>query len=522
MDISQPIQESAPAVSRPGVIRRIFNRIFGRHLLNTALLVCIVAELMGVLANPGELIKDPDLWFHLSDARILLTSHHFIRVEPYSFTVAGMRWVNFEWLSELPYWLAYSWRGWQGIHLFAVAVFCANLIFIYFRSFWKSRHYGAAAWASILVIPLLGINFGARTIEFAYLALSAELAIIEAAERGNTKLLWFLPPLFCVWINLHGSWIIGLGLLGLYLLCGLFSFRVGAFEQSAFSRADRNRLLQVFAANLVALMVNPYGWRLIWFPIHYMTSAGGQIALTDEWQPLNLGTLLGKVAVLVIVLLIAANFVRGRKWKVYEIGFILLAWCEAFLHERFTFLAAVIVTPWLASDIARSFMGVTKEKTIPVINALIVSAIVVSFVYLTPSEAKLEKEIREAKPFSIIAAIQPSWRTYNDHSLGGLMDFYSKPTFVDSRDDIFVDRGVFQDYVSIAALQHPFELLARYRIDHALVQADSPIAFTLARDPGWRLMMREGTGANSYELFAETSWMNVVRSPDSTPLSNRR
>jgi len=48
------------------------------------------------------------------------------------------------------------------------------------------------------------------------------MAVLEAAERGSRRLLWLLPPLFCVWINLHGSWIIGLGLLGIYIFAGSF------------------------------------------------------------------------------------------------------------------------------------------------------------------------------------------------------------------------------------------------------------------------------------------------------------
>ena len=517
MNSSQTSQETAP--SSAGIVRRVFNRIFGRHTLNAALLVCLVAELMGLLINPGELIKDPDVWWHLSDARILLTTHHFIRVDPYSFTVAGARWVNFEWLSELPYWLAYSWRGWQGLHLLAIAVFCANLIFIYFRSFWKSRHYGAAVWASIVIVPLLGINFGARTIAIAYLAFSAEMAILEAAERGHARLLWLLPPLFCLWINLHGSWMIGLALLALYLISGIFPVSLGVFEQSAFSPAERNRLLKVFAASVAVLMLNPYGWRLVWFPIDFLMSQGSQVALTDEWQPLNLGTFLGKMVVIAILLMIAASCVRGRKWKLYEMGFILFAWYAAFSHQRFAFMAAVIVTPWLAGDIARSFMGPTKEKTIPAVNAVFVAIIAAVFIFLTPSEARLEKAMRQAKPYSIVSAIQPSWRTYNDHSLGGMMDFYSKPTFVDSRNDIFVHQGVFKDYLAIASLQNPFELLARYRIDHVLIRAGSPLAFTLERDSGWRVAICEGSGEYSYELFAK---MAGARAAASAPSSSGR
>src|SRR6185312_11317613 len=114
----------------------------------------------------------------------------------------------------------------------------------------------------------------------------------------------------------------------------------------------------------------------------YLMSQGGPVAVTDEWQPLNLGSFMGKMVVIAILLMIVANCLRGRKWKLYEMTFILFAWYAAFDHQRFAFMAAVIVTPWLAADMARSFMGPTKEKTIPALNAIIVAGIAASFVFL--------------------------------------------------------------------------------------------------------------------------------------------
>jgi len=43
-----------------------------------ALLVLLVMALMGNLGNPEEKLRDPDLWWHLADARILTASHSFI------------------------------------------------------------------------------------------------------------------------------------------------------------------------------------------------------------------------------------------------------------------------------------------------------------------------------------------------------------------------------------------------------------------------------------------------------------
>ena len=238
------IQRLHPSAAA-GPLKRAFNRIFTRHLMNIAILMALPV-IFTVSLNPSrESMRDPDIWWHLADARQLTTTHHFIRTEPNSFTVGGQPWVNPEWLAELPYWFSYQALHLRGIYLAEWIIISANLVFLYWRGYRKSGHAGAAWWAAALAFLLISVNSGPRTISIAYLAMSSELAILDAHRRGNTRALWLLPPLFCVWVNLHGSWLIGLALFVLYILSGAFDFKKGAFEQEAFSSAERNRLLTV-------------------------------------------------------------------------------------------------------------------------------------------------------------------------------------------------------------------------------------------------------------------------------------
>ena len=516
VDRNTPVPSSG-AVGTAGFLIRAFNRIFARQTLYAALLMLWVLALTGNLGKPELQLRDPDIWWHLADARIVTATHHFIRVEPYSFTVAGERWINPEWLSEMPYWFGYRSLGLRGIFLVTVIGLCANLLFVYLRSYWRSRHAGAAFWTAVLGFMLMTVNDGPRTIVIAYLAMSALLAILEAAERGKAHLLWLLPPLFCLWINLHGSWIIGLGLLALYIFCGLFSFNRGVFEQQAYSAKDRTRLLLVFFACLAVLIVNPYGWRMIWNPFDMMMNQKLNIANVQEWQPLNLSTILGGAVLLAIGLMVVANCLRGRKWKIYELAFIFFAWFAAFDHMRFTFLAGVLTIPLLAGDVARSFFAKPNEKTIPVFNALFVAGAVWAMVILFPSEATLQKGLAARFPLQTIASIQPSWRIYNQDTLGGIMDFYSKSPMVDTRWDTFEHHGELQDFLDIMRFQEPLKLLDKYRIDHVLVSEKWPIAFLLERTPGWRVETREGNGDDTFVLLARTPGAGGDQPPCAAP-----
>lgn len=471
--------------------------------MDIAILLLLPLVLSGLRDREGVL-GDPDIWWHCANARILFESHHFIRVEPYSFTVAGQPWVDPEWLSEVPFWLGYKTWGLVGIYLAAWLGVSLNVLFVYWRSYKTSRNAGVALWMSALGFVLMWVNAEARTILFAYLAMSAEMAILEAVERGHRRVLWLLPPLFCVWINLHGSWIIGIALLVLYVGCGLSSINAGIFQQDKFSPEQRSRLMLVLGASLVVLFINPYGWRLLWNPLDMVFGQSLNIGNVIEWQPLNLGWNVGKAALIAIGLTIFANALHSRKWKLYEIAFVFFAWYAAFDHARFTFLAAVVTIPMLAADMARSFFPISNQKTIPLMNGLVAAGILGVIVWYFPTEPMLQRGLTKQFPLQSIAAVEPSWRTLNEEHIGGMMDFSLKPTFIDTRWDTFEHHGVLGDYLDIFRIQNPTRVLEKYRIDHVLIRKNEPLAYVLERTTGWTVVRTEASNGGEYELLAKS------------------
>jgi hypothetical protein len=484
--------------------KRAFNRIFTRHLMNIAVLMVLPVIFLMTLNPTLQCVQDPDIWWHLANARLLTSTHHFIWTEPYSFTVAGERWINPEWLSELPYWFSYQALHLRGIYLVNWLGLCANLIFMYWRAYRRSGHAGAAWWAAGLGFVLISINSGPRTIAIAYLALSAEMALLESADRGNTRSLWLLPPLFCVWINLHGSWLIGLALFVLYILCGVFGFKKGNIEQEPFTPSQRNRLLAILGLCMVVLLINPYGWRLVWNPIDMMFNQKLNIANVAEWKPLNLSTVVGAAGFATMCLMVFCNAIRGRKWRIYELALVFFAWYAAIDHMRFLFMAAVLVIPLIADDIRRGANLGSDQKTIPVANAFMVATVAVVILLIFPKEKKLEAKMPTFFPMQILDSIQPSWRTFTNDPMGGMMTFKSKPDFLDTRLDTFEHHGVLSAYLQAMYVIRTLEVFDQYRVDHVLVTDDMPVAYLLKRTPGWTIVQQEKTGKDLYVLFART------------------
>lgn len=457
------------------------------------------------LHQPTELLRDPDVWWHLADARALFATHHFAQADTFSFSVAGQRWANPEWLSEIPFWLGDRAFHLWGILLVTWLAVSANVLLVYTRSVWRSSSSTASFWASALAVLLMTVNSGPRTILFGYLALSIELVLIELAERGSRQTVWALPALFAVWVNLHGSWLIGLALFVVYVLCGAFSCRIAFLQQSARPPETQRRLWLALAASAGALFLNPYGWRLVWNPFDMMFRQKLNIASAQEWRPLDLSTALGRAALLAILLMLAANALRGRKWKLYELAFVLFAWYAAFDHMRFCFLAAILTTPYLAGDMTRSFSSRTESKPHPAIDAAGVAIAVLLIVLAMPSPRRMQEAAAQVVPDKLIEQIQPAWRTLNDANIGGMLAFQSRPSYIDTRLDIFEHSGVLRNYFDVVHVIRPFEVLDTERIDHVLMPQDSALAYLLGHTPQWRVIARQGQGSDAYVLFERAS-----------------
>ena len=229
-------------------------------------------------------IAEPDIWWHLRNAAYLFQNHTIPRVDTYSFTAAGSPWFNFEWLSEVPFFLGFKAMGLQGI----LAVYFVVLVLIYAGVYHRTCRAGAdckdATLATLLAISLGFVSFGPRTLLFGWLCMVGLLLVLDGFQRTG-KGLWLLPPLFAVWINLHPSWVFGVIVLVLTIASGLVEGEWGLVVARRWSPEELKRLFLVFAASLAALFVNPFGYKLPLFPFDVLFRQPGDICKVHPRVP---------------------------------------------------------------------------------------------------------------------------------------------------------------------------------------------------------------------------------------------
>lgn len=439
-------------------------------------------------------IAESDIWFHLRNAQELLTRHSFLRADLYTFTTTGAPLLNFEWLSELPYYLAFRAWGQQG--LLAIYLVLLWLIFagVYYLALRRGANGGDAALVTMAGVALGSYSFGPRMLHFGWLCLVALLLVLERFERTG-KGLWVLPPVFALWINFHGSWVFGFVVMGICVVSGLVQGRWGLVVAERWTPVQLKKLLLAFAVSAVALLANPYGYKLVWYPFELLSR---QQAVRDnmiEWQSMDFHTGWGKLGMSMIVALLAAAWFSSTPWRLSDILLATFAVVASLNHLRFLLFAAIILVPILAPRL-RLFAPYDANKDKPWLNLAITGAVVAIIVGSYPSAAELQNRIDGQFPRDALRFMkqrQITGRLFNWYDFGGYIEFYAPTikTFADGRTDIFVYSRVLDDYLKINSIEEPLELLDKYKIDYVLLPVNKHLTYVLDHSSAWRTIYED-------------------------------
>jgi hypothetical protein len=121
--------------------------------------------------------------------------------------------------------------------------------------------------AGVLAWLFATVGLAARPLLLGHIFLVFELILLELARR-NRRWLWLLPPLFAVWVNCHGSFLFGLGVLGAYCVASMADLRLGPLVSRKWPLPSRRTLSVVALLSVAALFCNPIGIGLLTYPFN--------------------------------------------------------------------------------------------------------------------------------------------------------------------------------------------------------------------------------------------------------------
>ena len=188
-------------------------------------------SLVASVARSAELSND-EFW-SLAAGQWMLAHHSFMGLDPFSYTESHRRWVTDEWGSEIALAGLFRLFGNAAYSLYAVILggLCLLASAAYARAL-GARGGRVAAIVMVLAVGLAGIVASDRGLDFSLVWLPLEFLVLTKA-RHNPRWLLLLPPLCVLWVNTHGSILLGLLVLGVELGWSLIPARGARGRRSA-------------------------------------------------------------------------------------------------------------------------------------------------------------------------------------------------------------------------------------------------------------------------------------------------
>ena len=318
-----------------------------RFLLPSVRDIIFIFLFWSVLAGPlsNRPLADPDIGWHIRSGEQILATHSLPRTDPFSSTMQGQPWFSWEWLYDVALGILHQACGLNG-----VVWLCALLVAATFALLlWLLLQRGTGLLLAIVLMLLAEaastIHLYARPHIVSWLFSLLWFAVLEdwerrgRCERGKLPPLipWFFPASMLLWVNLHGGWLFGMALLGIYTLAALVeSLRVkDAF--AAIRAAHRTRAMAwAWVASAVATLANPYGWRL---HAHIYRYLGDRYLMNriDEFRSPDFHGWAERcfAAILMLVLIAFASHRRGNgRLRLSGVLVVLLAAYAGFYSSR--------------------------------------------------------------------------------------------------------------------------------------------------------------------------------------------
>jgi hypothetical protein len=426
-----------------------------RRLMRVLLLALLLAIIAGPTLLPKFSVVDNDIWWHLKTGDWILAHHAFPHTGILTRTAADRPWMAYSWLYEVLLSGFHSWFELAGISIYGLLLALA----VAYGVFWMADRLSGRFWVACL-LTLLGcaaflFNMYPRPAFFSMLLFTITLTLLlESRRTGRIQVLYWLPPLFFLWANLHIQFVYGLLVVGLLIAVNLledWAARAGFGVDSAPPPSlPPSRLLLVLACCLLATCVGPYSFHLYSTAFQYAESKF-PYALISEFQALRFRRYTDYVQLLLTA---SAFFVLGRK-KTLDLFLLALMVVASMVGFRTARDAWFVCIPAMAC-LAEALRSAEPEpqETIAEKLGLAVAVGVLLLLYaraMNFNTQDLRLSIASQYPVHAINYLrqhpQPG-PLYNTFGWGGFIAWYMPelPVAIDGRTDLYGDELDYRFY----------------------------------------------------------------------------
>ena len=444
--------------------------------------------------------SDGDLARHLRHGEWMLQHRALITADPFSYTRAGQPFVGFEYGSQLLYTFAHRIGGLAGVTVLA-ALLIASAYALLARFMLRRGVEPFLAGTVLAAAMISGMgHWLARPHLVTMVAVPLLLELLMPTGRWR---LWPFALLFAVWVNLHGGFVYGLVVIGMFLVaaCGE-SVRA---RTSLIRSAEARRYGAALAIAAVAALANPWKFGVYrhiaaMFGDHYIIDHTGEFASPDFHDPAS------KLFLLVLLAVVAGGFLSRRRPAVITVLVVVAGTYFALVHQRNATLFGLTALPlvalhldpeWRAVPFLRQLRAGFEAGSATANTAGWVACAAAAAILLGVTRGHIGGRQLIGNRFSPqrlpVAAVEAarsahlSGRIFTDFSWGGYL-LYAWPeqkVFIDGGTD-FYGGDLMRDYAIIRAVRPGWwDLIKTWNISLMVVRPGAPIASELTREHGW-------------------------------------
>lgn len=451
------------------------------------------------------LLDDGDTGYHIRAGEFILANLTIPIQDIFSFHTPPIPWTTHEWLSEVIMALLHRAFGLTGVVIFFS--FLISLVYtLLFRTIRTAKNNIILSLAIVLLVMVSStLHWLARPHIFSHILFVIWYFVISAYNSRNKNYLWILPLSMVLWVNLHGGFIAGFILLGVYLIGNL----VKSFtSQVELRRLLRNRtivLSLITGLSLLSSLINPFGYHILLFPFklvsnRYLMDHVSEFISPNFHEPTPFKYL--------IFLMIAVFSLSREKLDIIELLLIIIFLNMALYSARHIPLFAIIVAPILLrqsekvlNERSGIFVDFLKRKSELIASidktakGYVWPTVAILFVVLCAFAGKVEYKFdAEKMPVAAVEFLKREpikGNMFNNDEFGDYIIYAAWPNymvFFDGRSDMYgIER--LKEYSKVIHIEEGWEkVFEKYDIDWIFFDANSILSRVLIKDNEWRLI----------------------------------
>jgi hypothetical protein len=467
-------------------------RTGGPWLTMPRLWLVVVLGAIGVM-ELAQLPGAVDLAYHLKVGQLMVAEHAVPRTDVLAWTTAGRPWLDQNWGAQLVLYGIWRLGGFPLLTITSAALTVATWALVAAACRRRTANLRLIAGTVLAGYAVSAAAFSVRPQLFSLLLFAAELYLLEVA-RTRPRVALAIPLLMPLWANLHGAFVVGIGLL-------VVEAAAAAWRRD---QAGAVRYALVTMAGVAGLLVNPWGVRVLGYALSLPTNRAVTRIVT-EWGPTNPRQLTGILVVGAIGLLVVALVRAPAPGRAPEqlLRMALLGGLALWAVRGVAWFGLALPVALCAVARERPPRPAAGDRGTPVVSALVLGVLAVALVAAAPPLGRTLFGPRPEMSFAPVATAdwlaanpQPG-RMLNYQPWGSYLEFRLGPEVqvaFDSRVELPPEERWDQYLAVLTGRWDSERLLDDWAIGHVVLSRRSTpaLAELLERSGRWRVAFASG------------------------------